>query len=180
MKKALIIHGWEGNPKDHWFQEEKKILESIGYKVSVPDMPNTFHPEKDKWVKVVQDFDPDENSVVIGHSLGVPTILRYLEATSKKVDKVILLAGFADDLGKYVKDHSLFEPINNFIDAPFDWRAIKKNVNKIVIIHQRDDEVVPRDCGMNLAEKTGAKLILVEGTDHFDQINLNLINGELK
>jgi len=91
MKKALIIHGWESNSQDHWFQDEKKYLESIGYKVLVPDMPYTMKPKMDEWVKIVKDFSPDEESVLIGHSLGAPTILRFLKMLSKRSEKFFLL-----------------------------------------------------------------------------------------
>ncbi|MDD5145114.1 MAG: hypothetical protein PHW72_03250 [Candidatus Pacebacteria bacterium] len=45
-KRVLIIHGWESNSKEHWFLEEKNRLEDRGFEVTVPDMPNTFHPKK--------------------------------------------------------------------------------------------------------------------------------------
>ena len=89
-KRVLIIHGWESNSREHWFLAEKERLEKLGYEVVVPDMPNTLHPQKEEWVKVIEDFNPDENSILIGHSLGGVTILRYLEIAKNKTRKCIL------------------------------------------------------------------------------------------
>ena len=173
MKKALIIHGWESHSRDHWFQEEKSILESLGYMVEVPDMPNTFHPKKDEWVKVIEDFDPDENSVLIRHSLGAPAILRYLEKAKKKVGKAFLLAGFSKPLG------TDFEAVTNFVQEPFDWDKITANAGQFIIINQKDDPYVPIDAGKEAADKTEGKFVLVEGNNHFDKMDLNLINKYL-
>jgi len=176
MKKALIIHGWESHSKDHWFQEEKKILESMGYKVEVPDMPNTFHPKKDEWVKVVKDFKPDEKSVLIGHSLGVPTILRFLEVSDQKVGKCILIGGFASTL-EYPWPNVKYP--NSFVEESFDWKRIRANAGELIIINQKNDPYVPVKAGKEVADKTGGQFVLVEGNNHFDTMDLNLINKNL-
>ena len=48
-KRVLIIHGLESNSREHWFWDEKERLEKFGYKVVVPDMPNSFRPQKEAW-----------------------------------------------------------------------------------------------------------------------------------
>lgn len=171
MKKALITHGWESGPNEHWYQEEAAVLERLGLEVLVPEMPGGTWPKKDEWVKIVADFNPDEETVLIGHSLGAPTILRYLENAEKKVGKVFLVAGFAKDLG--------MEETSNFVAEPFDWEKIKASANEIYVINEIDDPWVPLERGKEIAEATGAEFVPVAGNVHFDSMDLNLINSRL-
>lgn len=171
MKKAIILHGWESNPTEHWYQGEKTILESKGYAVFVPALPNTNYPQLNEWLSVVENLDPDSETILIGHSLGVPTILRYLEKADKKIDKAILIAGFAQDLG-YVET-------KNFVDRPFLWKKIKSMATEFVIINQKEDVWVPIEMGREIADKLNVALIEVDGTNHFDTMDLDLINRHL-
>ena len=171
MKRALIVHGWESASNEHWYQEEKKALEKLGYVVTAPNMPNSFHPDKEEWVNVITHFAPDEDSVLIGHSLGAPAILRYLEKTDKKVGKIFLVAGFASDLG--------FNETRKFVIDPFDWDKIKQNVEEIFVLNQIDDPWVPFAVGAEMAKNLSVEIVKVDGNNHFDTMDLDLINKEL-
>jgi predicted alpha/beta hydrolase family esterase len=176
MKKALIIHGWESNPDDHWYQEGKAILDKVGFEVYIPHMPGHSFPIEAEWVKVVSDFEPDGESVLVGHSLGAPTILRYLENAHNKVGKVVLIAGFASSLHL---NYPNAEYPDAFVNHEFDWDKIKSNVGEIIILNQDNDPWVPLEKGKEIADKTGSKLVVVPGNDHFDKMDLDLINKEL-
>jgi predicted alpha/beta hydrolase family esterase len=174
MKRAIIIHGWGSNGNDWWFAKEKKILEGKGYKVENPTMPNTLMPQKEIWLKILDDFKPDEETILIGHSLGCPTILRYLEKSKKTVNKVFLIAPFAKDLGID------FVPIKNFVDKPFDWQTIRMNALDFYVVTQEGDAWTPVEYGIEVANKTGANLTIVKGDDHLQEsLDLDLINSNL-
>jgi predicted alpha/beta hydrolase family esterase len=66
MKKVYIIHGWEGSPTNNWFPWLKGELESKGFEVIVPSMPEPESPHKLPWTKTLQDLipDPDENVII--------------------------------------------------------------------------------------------------------------------
>lgn len=102
MKRAIIIHGWEGSPDSNWFTSVANDFRKLDYYVEVPQMPNAFFPKKEQWVSYLSNLigTPDENLVLIGHSLGCITILRYLEGlpTDQKVGKIVLVAGFAESV----------------------------------------------------------------------------------
>src|SRR3990167_5523753 len=87
MKRVFIIHGWGSNPKDDWFPWIKKELESKGFKVEIPVMPNTDEPKVNEWVGFLKKIvkNPDKDTYFIGHSIGCQTILRYLENLDKKI-----------------------------------------------------------------------------------------------
>lgn len=171
MNTAIIIHAWESGPEEHWYRKEEKILKDLGYEVFVPEMPGGKWPKKDEWVKIITELEPDEETVLIGHSLGVPAILRYLEVAKKPVGKLFLIAGFAQDLG--------MEETRNFVAEPFDWEKIKTNEKEIYVINETNDPWVPIERGKEIAEAMGGEFIEVQGNIHFDGMDLDLINSRL-
>jgi len=173
-KRVLIIHGVESNSKEHWFSEGKARLEAIGYEVTVPDMPNSFHPRKEEWVKIVEKFNPDESSILIGHSLGGSALLRYLERAENKVGRCILIATPIRKLGPE------FKIIENFLEGGFNWGKIRESSEKFIVLNQTDDPYVPLQHGKDLANYIGAELVTVEGNDHFDKIDFELLEKYLK
>jgi len=173
-KRVLIIHGWEASSKEHWFLEEKERLEKLGFEVAVPDMPNTLHPGKEEWVKVIKDFTPDGESILIGHSLGGTAILRYLEKTQDKVGKCIFIATPIRKLGPG------YEGIENFLETDFNWGKIEENANKLIVFNQTEDPAVPFQHGKDLADNIGGELVVVEDNDHFDKIDFELLEKYIK
>lgn len=175
-KRVLIIHGWESNSREHWFLEEKDRLEKKCHEVVVPDMPHTFHPKKEEWIKVIEDFKPNSNSVLIGHSLGGTAILRYLERTSNPIPKCILIA---TPIKKLKKPDCDFGPIDNFLKPEFNWQKIKQNCQEFIIIDQAKDPWVPLQHGQDLAKHVKGNAITIEGNNHFDTIDFSLLEKHI-
>jgi hypothetical protein len=171
-KRILMVHGWKSSSMEHFFPEEKTRLEKLGYDVLIPDMPSAFHPIKDEWIKVIRDFDPDENSILIGHSLGGTAIIKFLEVANKTISKCILLATPIKEIKDVECDST---PILNFFEPEIDWQKVRKNCNKFIIINQDQDPYGPVEHGRDLARLTGGELRVVEGNNHFDTIDLPLL-----
>jgi len=132
----IIIHGYDATPHDNWFMWLKEKLVAQGHSVSVPQMPGGQHPVLEEWMKTFEALDCDENTVLIGHSLGCPFILNVL--MKYKVKAVVLVAGFAGSLSNINDSY-----INRFGEQQFDWTIIKANCPKFHILHAKDDPVVP-------------------------------------
>ena len=163
MKRAVIVHCWEGYPVLCWYPQTKKELESLGFEVSIPSMPNTNKPQLQEWLATLTKLvgEPDADLFLIGHSLGCITILRYLETLKEheKVGGVILVAGFTDDLG--------FEELKNFYATPLDFEKIKSRANQFVIIASDNDQYVPLKYADLLEEKLQATKIIKHNMNHF-------------
>lgn len=171
-KRILIIHGWESNSREHWFLKEKERLEKLGHTVVVPDMPNTFHPRKEEWVKVIEDFAPGDDSILVGHSLGGVVVLRYLEKIDRKILKCILMA---TPIRKLKGPDYDFSPTYNFFEPDFDWKKIKQNCKEFIIINQTKDPWVPLEHGEDLAIYVNGNLIKIDGDNHFDTIDFSML-----
>lgn len=163
MKRAVIVHCYGGKPDYAWYPWLKRQLEGRGYTVRVPRMPNTDSPKLSEWLPFLQDIigKPDDELLLIGHSLGTVVIMRYLEVlkANQKVGKVILVAGFTDPVG--------LAPLENFFRSKLKFRDIKnKTANGFVVIQSDDDPYVSNQYGQRLKEELGAKLVIKHGAGH--------------
>lgn len=164
MKRAIIVHCWGGNPEYAWYPDTKKQLEKLGYVVSVPAMPNTDEPQLTEWLPYLTSIIgvPDEELVLIGHSLGNVTIMRYLESLSadQTVSRVIMVAAFTDQLG--------FKELENFFETRLNFEAIQpKAKGGFVVIQSDNDPYVSAQYDERLKEDLAAKLIIKHNAGHF-------------
>lgn len=168
MKKAIIVHCWGGTPTDNWYKNTKRELEENGFTVTIPAFPDTDAPNLSKWLPVLQDSVkiPDEDTYLIGHSVGCITILRYLESLEEgqKVGGVVLVAGFTDDLNGV---REIADELSNFFETPLDWGKIKLGAGKFTAIHSDNDPFVDLRYAKEFEEKLDAKVIIKNAMNHF-------------
>lgn len=169
MKKIIILHGWNATPREAWFWLAKEHLEQKGYQVEAPELPGAYFPDYEGWVKTINDLHPDENTVLIGHSLGAVTIMRYLEKATNPVSQVILTAMPIEPMK--------FTPIASFFEEDFDWNKIKINAGKIDLIYEEEDQVVPLEHGKIAAEKLQASLMVVPGVKHLTSLDIKILDN---
>lgn len=162
MKRAVIVHCWGGNSNYAWYQWTKAELEKQGYSVTVPNMPDPDPPKLATWLPHLQEVirQPDDELLLIGHSIGTVTIMRYLETLeSGQVGKVILVAGFTDQLG--------FRELENFFDTRLDFGKIKpKSKNGFAVIQSDNDPFVSEQYGERLKDELDAKLVIKHNAGH--------------
>lgn len=158
VKNAVIIHGWGADSQSNWFPWIKNELEKTGFRVNVPDFPNTQNPVLSEWLEYFEkEVTIDQNTIIIGHSLGVPFILRHLEQFSPS-RAAFLVSTFDKSLG--------IPEIENFVDKPFDWQKIKASCSKFFVINSDNDPYIPIQIGENLAKNLSTKLIVEHNGDH--------------
>ena len=175
MKNALILHGAGNNSQGNWFPWVKQQLESKGYKVWSPDLPNSDIPNQKDWLNTIfsnNSWEFNSESVLIGHSAGSTLILRILEQLPKEtiVASAILVAGTVE-LGT---KSEYFQYKRSLVKDPFNWEKIKSQCNKFTFIHSNND---PYACGSDQGEimhkHLGGNLIIKPDEGHF-----NLEKGE--
>lgn len=164
MKRAIIIHCWEGYPEYCWYPWVKKELEAKGFQVEVPSFPETDLPKLEKWLPYLQEAagQPDEQLYLIGHSIGCAAIMRYLETLKEgqKIGGVVFVAGFTENVG--------YEEIQSFFRTPMDFEKIKgRSKNGFAAIQSDDDPYVDLKYADILKEKLGAEIIIKNKAKHF-------------
>lgn len=167
IRNILILHGWESNPREHWYLRAKEKLQKEGYNVYVPEMPGAYFPKKENWVEKIVEYNLDETWAVIGHSLGGVALLRYLENTETKIGKAILIAVPYDQMN--------FNPIANFFFPEMNFSKIQNKANKFIILNEDEDPVVPLEHGEKYHSHLKSKFIVKKGCLHFDIIDLDFL-----
>lgn len=169
MKKVFIVHGFGGSPDRNWFPWLAKELGKYEVDTSILSMPTPSRPIKEEWVEAIKkNVDiPNENIFLIGHSLGVPAILRYLESLSSdsKIGGVVLVSGFVNSIPDLTGRYNL---INKFVEDSFDFNHIKNVCRKFVVVHGADDDIVPFNYAEELSSKLSCELISVSNGGHLN------------
>lgn len=170
MKNVLILHGAGNNSSGNWFPWLSNQLNEKGYIVWAPDLPNSNHPIQKDWLETVflnNDWEFNEESILIGHSSGATLILRILERLPEgmMVNKIILVAGPLDE-GSVEKYWPLKEDLTK---EDYDWQKIKSSSGEFILIYSDND---PYDCGLRhgkvIQSKVDGKLIIKKGERHFN------------
>ncbi len=181
MKRAFLIHGWDGRPDNHWFPYLSLELKANGFDVSAPQMPHASEPKVKEWLSFLTDYvgKPDQDTYFVGHSLGCIAIARYLSELSddtnserdtkvrrgnKKNEEVkiggcVFVAGFSGRLE--------IPEIREFYEVPFDPSKAKARCDKFVMIFSDNDPYVPMEKSLAVAGQVGARTILERGRGHF-------------
>lgn len=166
MKRVFIVHGYTGYPDKNWFPWLKAELEKLDVEVVVPAMPDTNAPTLNKWQPYLQQTvgEPDEDTYLVGHSLGCPTILRYLESLDgdQTVGGALLVAGFAEPLPHLPE-------LDSFTEGEWDDARVQEHAKKITIINSDDDEAVPFFNAEHVRDRFNAELITVHNMGHINE-----------
>jgi len=166
MNNVFIIHGAFGSPNENWIPWLKLELEKLNKPVITPTFPTPDNQSLENWLKAFKNYQDEitQDSIVIGHSLGVAFVLNVLEILDKPIKSAFLVSGFIDSLGD-----PEFDRINKtFLNRKFDFEKIRKNCKKFYVFHSDNDPYVPLKFGEDLAEKLNSELILIKNAGHFN------------
>jgi predicted alpha/beta hydrolase family esterase len=172
MKKIFIIQGFGGIPNGGWISWIMQQLskEKI-YTCSLP-MPNPKHPIVSKWMeeisRAVDNSQEEDEIILVGHSLGATSVLKYIESNlkNKKIIAAILVSGLISPLDPENKD-SIFRGIDSFVVPAIDLDKVKGNAERVIVIHSKDDPVVPFWQGEEISKKLDCELVKTETGGHF-------------
>lgn len=163
MKRVILIHGWQGEPGNHWKKWFRKELETRGVLVIEPNMPNESNRPED-WINRLSEVvgELDNETVLVGHSLGCPTIVGFLskQTGNSTVLGAVLVAGFFSKLPRF-EDLALWD----FKYA--DVEKAKEHCKKFVSIVSSNDSAVPFEKSKELNDAIFGEMVLEEDKGHF-------------
>lgn len=168
MKKTnvIIIHGAYGNPEENWFPWLTEQLKHKGFNVHAPHFPTPEHQTLIEWKNAFKKEVGElrENTILIGHSLGVAFILSLLEDANKPIIASFLVSAFLGNLG--LPD---FDLINApFFEKDFDWKKIRENAGKVFVYNSDNDPYVPLSKGYEVADLLETNLIVIPKGGHIN------------
>lgn len=161
--KYVLLHGYTGSPEKNFFPWLKNELEKIGHEVIIPELPNSDDPIVGDQVDfVMKKVKFDENTVIVGHSLGGIVALKILEKLQTPIFKTVLAGSFAEN--KFLDAH--------FDKKTFDWKfnaeLIKKNAGTITLLRDLHDTSVPQENTYKLHKIISGELLdYIANDSHF-------------
>lgn len=178
QKRVIIVHGWEGHPGNAWFPWIKQELETRGFEVVIPQLPDTETPRIEKWVPKLAETvgTPDENTYFVGHSMGNQTIARYLETLpdNVRVGGAVFVAGFFKHITNADNNAGETETRKHWLEAPIDLMKVRSHLPKSVAIFSDDDPYVPLDNQDDFRDKLGSEIVIEHAKSHFSKGTLEL------
>ena len=118
MKKVFIVHGFQGSPNGGWRPWLMAELAKQNVYSCALSMPAPDEPVCEEWIKEISrhvDFNKNDEVYLVGHSLGVPAILRYLETSKiRNICGAVLISGPSQKNGN--------KKIDNFLEKSFDFK----------------------------------------------------------
>jgi uncharacterized protein len=166
-KSAFIIHGAYGNPQENWFPWLAMELEYQGFNVYAPKFPTPEKQSLEEWYAVLKSYSShvNEQTIMIGHSLGPSFILTVLERINTPIKSCFFVAPFIGLL-----NNPDFDKINKtFVEKDFDWEKINSNCKKFNLYSSDDDPYVPLEKGKFLSAKLNTELNIVSHAGHFNK-----------
>lgn len=169
-KLAVIVHGWGGSPLDGWYPWLAAELEARGYAVAVPAMPDTDVPEITPWVQTLKSTIADipaEEVLLVGHSIGCQTILRYLAEAYVPVGKALFVAGWTTLSGLDEEEQAIGRP---WLETPINLEHVRSHLGSSVAFFSTDDPVVPLEPNqIFFKDRVGSETVVLNGYNHFDE-----------
>jgi leucyl-tRNA synthetase/FMN phosphatase YigB (HAD superfamily) len=163
--RFVIIHGYEGSSTSGFKPWLKKVLESRGYEVEIPELPNSRDPKESEQVEyVLKNCHFDENTVIIGHSLGCVVAQKVIMKLNKPISGLVLIASAIDpDLT------NVDRPFDKNFDWNFDYEQIKKLTSGRIGVLSDTKEQFRTEYLRYLARKLGARLMETDAKEeHFN------------
>jgi predicted alpha/beta hydrolase family esterase len=163
MKKAYIVTGYGATDKDHWFESVQNTLQGRGIQTKIARLPHPDQPDLDDWLEYLRHFliDLDKETVIIAHSLGCITTIRYLiQAHPMHLRGLILVSPFAEKLP------SLPE-LDEFTKGTIKLRAVIELADIREVIVSTNDSIVPPVLSRTFAGDIQAGIHTIKEAGHF-------------
>ena len=160
--KIVLIHGYKASSKTNFFPWLAEELRKQGHEIVCPDLPNPESPDPEEWTKfLVEAVGPiDDETIIVGHSIGGASALRFLEAAEVySTPKACILVSTP----WMIKS----DQFRGFFLSELDFDVLMWKASRFAIVHSKEDEVIPFDHAEKYAQVLHAKLIPTDSCGHF-------------
>jgi predicted alpha/beta hydrolase family esterase len=168
--RVIIVHGWDGAPEEGWFPWLKGQLKSHNIEAVIPTMPHPERPTIEDWITTLRDVinEADEQTFLVGHSIGCQTILRYLSQQDRVVGGAIFVGGWFTLSLEAMPDVESREIAAPWLDvSDLNFERVRRLVPHSVAIFSDNDPLVPRENEQLFTDRVGSEVLVVARRGHF-------------
>ena len=169
MKTAVIIHGYYTKPEfldstrpsasnDHWIPWVQRQMLLRGIEAQTPEMPGFYKPNYESWKQMLERYDLNENTILVGHSCGGGFLVRYLSEHKVKLGKVVLVAPWLDPEKEIDPDFFNFE---------IDSELVTKTAGLTIMYSTDDDPSILKSIEILRSKLKGADFKEFYNKGHF-------------
>ena len=170
MKRAVVLHGTDGDPSHNWQPWIGSTLRSEGYKVLQPTLPNNHVPNRETYNNFLfsQGWDFQDN-ILVGHSSGTSAILNLLaDDRCPPVKAAVLVATFLEAPAGWAEEKGFerhqFDRL--FPGEGFDLDQISKNCKNFYFFHGDNDEYCPIELAQQMCEQLHGQFFVIKNGGH--------------
>lgn len=169
VKRVIIIHGWDGTPKEPMIKNLTASLKKAGFEVITPEMPETDYPKIGPWIKKLEEVTGkvDKETFFIGHSIGCQTILRFLENVEHSIGGAVMIAPWI--ILENVDGEVEKEIARPWLSTKINFKNINTLTDNFVCIFSDNDPFVPLINKDLFQRNLGAKIIVEKKKGHYTQ-----------
>ena len=168
MKKAVLLHGTDGSPNDHWFPWLKKELEENEYQVFAPTLPENHTPNRDVYEAFLKNSGWDfSDNLLVGHSSGTTTILNLLMADwFPSVKASVLVGTFLNE--KLLNKQEWYTPgqFDRLFVREFDIEKIKSKCPEFIFVHGDNDHACDYNDAKEFCQQLDGDFITIKNGAH--------------
>jgi predicted alpha/beta hydrolase family esterase len=165
LSRVIIVHGTGGNPDENWFPWLRSELETRGVEVVVPQFSGPDDQGPESWSATLASVtEPlNEETILVGHSIGAAFILHLLETSPSPILGTVLASGFVGKLG-----NDFDVPNAAFFTHDFDWETIRANAGEVRLFFGDNDPYVSPAAADLLASGLQTDLTFVPQGGHLN------------
>ncbi|MEK6899400.1 MAG: alpha/beta hydrolase [Nanoarchaeota archaeon] len=173
MKRFFIVHRWDGYPGGDWYPWLKEQLEKKGFFVEILDMPDASSPSVFEWTEYIREAigTCDENTFLIGHSIGCQAILRCLDKLppGENIGGAVFVAGWFTLMGLESEEEKVIA--RPWLEIPIDFNKVREHLGKSIALFSDNDPFVPINNINLFKERIGSETIMEQGMKHFTELD---------
>lgn len=164
LMRVILVHGFNATPEMNfhpWLADE---LRRRGFDVVIPTLSLTTKEELDlsiimEQMKAQVGFLKSDD-ILLGHSLGAFIILQYLEAIEMtETPRAVVMVAAPWKVSR--------PELRRLFLVDLDADVLMWKAREYVVIHSKDDPLVPFEHGKLLAVAFRAKFVETDGDGHF-------------
>jgi len=162
--RVILVHGFNSDPTKNFHPWLSDQLRDLGFQVVVPKLSLSTAEEIDL-NQVIEEMKSQvgyikNEDILLGHSLGGFIILQYLEAVEMtETPRAVVLVAAPWKVSR--------PEFRRLFIADLDADVLMWKAREFVIVHSKDDLLVPFEHGQKLAKTLKAKLVETATDDHY-------------
>lgn len=162
--RVILVHGFNATPQSNFHQWLANELREHGFEVVTPTLPLSSTNELNTQA-VIEEMKRQvgylkSDDILLGHSLGVFIILQYLEAVEMmQTPRAVVMVAAPLKVAR--------PELRRLFLADLDADVLMWKAREFVVVHSKDDTLVPFEHGQKFTEMFKAKFVVTNNDDHF-------------